>query len=112
MYLQVAFGLWFISYIGSFLNFLTLIYIGELFSVLCVIILHSKHYLIPDLMVYLDLIAGVLLSLSVPFLYDTFQAQVDEKLIVVHKYMSTVFKKVDLILQNIPMSQNKQKKTE
>lgn len=78
----VAFGLWLISYIGSLFNFLTLIYIG------------------------------ILLSLSVPFLYDTFQAQVDEKLIVVHKNMSTVFKKADLILQKIPMSQKKQKKNE
>ncbi|KAJ0697239.1 hypothetical protein HanLR1_Chr10g0366781 [Helianthus annuus] len=55
---------------------------------------------------------GVLVSLSVPLLYDTFQPQIDEKLIVVHKNMSVVFKKVDLILQNIPVSQKKQKKTE
>ncbi|KAI3803724.1 hypothetical protein L1987_31885 [Smallanthus sonchifolius] len=46
----VAGGLWLVSYIGSFFNFLTLIYIG------------------------------VLLSLSVPFLYDSFQSQIDEKL--------------------------------
>ncbi|KAK9061357.1 hypothetical protein SSX86_018538 [Deinandra increscens subsp. villosa] len=78
----VAFGLWLISYIGSLFNFCTLIYIG------------------------------VLLSLSVPFLYDTFQDQVDEKLIVVHKNMNTLLKKADLILENIPMSQKKQKKTE
>nr|XP_043626533.1 reticulon-like protein B10 [Erigeron canadensis] len=79
---SAMFGLWLISYIGSFFNFLTLIYIG------------------------------VLLSLSVPFLYERFQSQVDEKLIVVHKNMSIVFKKVDLILQKISMSQKKQKKTE
>ncbi|XP_071691715.1 reticulon-like protein B10 [Rutidosis leptorrhynchoides] len=78
----VAFGLWFISYVGSFFNFLTLIYIG------------------------------VLLSLSVPYLYETFQGQVDEKFIVVRKYMSTIFEKVDPILQKIPTSLNKQKKTE
>ncbi|KAK1417524.1 hypothetical protein QVD17_26653 [Tagetes erecta] len=78
----VGFGLWLISLIGSLFNFLTLIYIG------------------------------VLLSLSVPFLYDTFQPQIDEKLIVVHKKMSTVFKKVDLILQKIPTSQKKPKKVE
>ncbi|KAK9071127.1 hypothetical protein SSX86_009695 [Deinandra increscens subsp. villosa] len=78
----VGVGLWLVSYIGSLFSFLTLIYIG------------------------------VLLSLSVPFLYDTFQAQIDEKLIVVHKHMSIVFKKADIILQKIPMSQKKQKKTE
>ncbi|KAI3774699.1 hypothetical protein L1987_49259 [Smallanthus sonchifolius] len=78
----VAGGLWLVSYIGSLFNFLTLIYIG------------------------------VLLSLSVPFLYDSFQSQIDEKLVVVHKNMSAVFKKADLILQKIPMSQQKQKKTE
>ncbi|KVH93311.1 reticulon-like protein B11 [Cynara cardunculus var. scolymus] len=78
----VAFGLWLISYIGSLFNFLTLIYIG------------------------------ILLSLSVPFLYDTFQPQVDDKLLVVHKNLSTVFKKADLILQNIPMSRKKEKKIE
>nr|GEV76277.1 reticulon-like protein B11 [Tanacetum cinerariifolium] len=77
-----AFGLWLVSYIGSLFNFLTLIYIG------------------------------VLLSLSVPFLYEMFQAQVDEKLIFVHKNMGPVFKKVDLILEKIPMSQKKQKKTD
>ncbi|KAF5786921.1 hypothetical protein HanRHA438_Chr10g0459501 [Helianthus annuus] len=80
--LLVAVGLWLISFIGSLFNFLTLVYIG------------------------------VLVSLSVPLLYDTFQPQIDEKLIVVHKNMSVVFKKVDLILQNIPVSQKKQKKTE
>lgn len=71
-----------------------------------------QHDLIPDLMVYLYFISGVLLSLSIPFLYDTFQAQVDEKLIVVHKNMSTVFNKVDLILQKVPISHKKQKKDE
>ncbi|KAL8188903.1 hypothetical protein R6Q57_029423 [Mikania cordata] len=78
----VAVGLWLVSYIGSFFNFLTLIYIG------------------------------VLLSLSIPLLYDTFQAQIDEKLIVLHKNARTVFKKADLILQRVSMSQKKQKKAE
>lgn len=78
----VAFGLWLISFIGSLFNFLTLIYVG------------------------------ILLSFSVPFLYETFQAQVDEKLVVVHKNMSGVLKKADLILQKIPVSQKKEKKSE
>lgn len=78
----VAFGLWLISFIGSLFNFLTLIYVG------------------------------ILLSFSVPILYETFQAQVDEKLVVVHKNMSGVLKKADLILQKIPVSQKKEKKSE
>ncbi|XP_023729563.1 reticulon-like protein B11 [Lactuca sativa] len=78
----VAFGLWLISFIGSLFNFLTLIYIG------------------------------VLLTFSVPILYETFQAQVDEKLIIVHKNMSGVLKKADLILQKVPVSQRKEKKAE
>ncbi|CAI9294558.1 unnamed protein product [Lactuca saligna] len=62
----VVSSLWLISYIGSFFNFLTLIYIGVLFS------------------------------LSVPFLYEMFQSQVDGKLItkeesVANKYMLTRF---------------------
>ncbi|GKD38020.1 reticulon-like protein B11 [Tanacetum coccineum] len=63
----VVSSLWLISFIGSFFNFLTLVYIG------------------------------VLLSLSVPFLYDMFQTQVDEKLIVVHKIASSVMRQADTV---------------
>ncbi|KVI10809.1 reticulon-like protein B11 [Cynara cardunculus var. scolymus] len=78
----VVSSLWLISYIGSFFNFLTMIYIG------------------------------VLLSLSVPFLYDKFQAQVDEKLIVAHKIVHTVVRQADIVLQMIPTAQHKQKKNQ
>ncbi|KAK1423813.1 hypothetical protein QVD17_19122 [Tagetes erecta] len=71
--------LWLVSYIGSFFNFLTLIYIG------------------------------VLLSLSVPFVYEKFQTQVDQKLILVHKISHSIFRKVDMILQMIPFLHHKQK---
>ncbi|KAL4588675.1 hypothetical protein LXL04_001568 [Taraxacum kok-saghyz] len=77
-----AFGLWLISFIGNLFNFLTLIYIG------------------------------ILLTLSVPILYETFQAQVDEKLIIVHKNMNGILKKADLILQKVPISQKKEKKSQ
>ncbi|KAI8554561.1 hypothetical protein RHMOL_Rhmol05G0108100 [Rhododendron molle] len=81
LFLQVASGLWVISYIGSFFNFLTLVYIG------------------------------VLLSLSVPVLYEKYQAQVDEKLIVAHKIIQTQYKKLDdNILKKMPL--NKEKKTQ
>lgn len=80
--IKVVSSLWLISYIGSFFNFLTMIYIG------------------------------VLLSLSVPFLYDMFQPQVDKRLIVVHKVLHTVFRQADMVLQMMPSSQNKQKKNQ
>ncbi|XP_071738892.1 reticulon-like protein B11 [Rutidosis leptorrhynchoides] len=76
--LAVVSSLWVISYIGSFFNFLTLIYIGAL------------------------------VSLSVPFLYDMFQTQVDEKLIVVHKLAHSIQRQVDAVLQMLP-STHKQK---
>ncbi|KAF8404954.1 hypothetical protein HHK36_009849 [Tetracentron sinense] len=81
--LQVVLGLWVISYIGSLFNFLTLVYIG------------------------------VLLSLSVPMLYDKYQDHVDDKLSVTHKVILTQYRKIDEnILRKIPMPLNKVKKTE
>uniref|UniRef100_A0A5B6YLZ8 Reticulon-like protein n=1 Tax=Davidia involucrata TaxID=16924 RepID=A0A5B6YLZ8_DAVIN len=81
LFLQVAFGLWVISYIGSCFNFLTLVYVG------------------------------VILSLSVPVLYDKFQDQVDDKLIVAHKIIQAQYRKIDdNILRKIPMPLNKKKK--
>lgn len=83
LFVKVALSLWVISYIGSFFNFLTLVYIGVLFS------------------------------LSVPFFYDKYQAQVDEKLIVAHKIIQTQYRIIDEnILRKIPLPQNKQKKTQ
>jgi hypothetical protein len=81
LFLQVASGLWVISYIGSFFNFLTLVYIG------------------------------VLLSLSVPVLYEKYQDQVDEKLTVAHKMIQTQYRKLDdNVLRKIPL--NREKKTQ
>ncbi|PWA55531.1 Reticulon [Artemisia annua] len=76
--IAVVSSLWLISFIGSFFNFLTLVYIG------------------------------VLLSLSIPFLYEKFQTQVDEKLIVVHKIAHSVMRQADTVLRMIPLT-HKQK---
>ncbi|XP_076926411.1 reticulon-like protein B11 [Bidens hawaiensis] len=76
--IAVVSSLWLISYVGSFFNFLTLVYIG------------------------------ILLSLSIPFLYDKFQAQVDSKLVIVHKITNFISRKANVILQMIP-STHKQK---
>ncbi|KAL7199457.1 hypothetical protein ACSBR2_021684 [Camellia fascicularis] len=83
IFIQVALVLWIISYIGSFFNFLTLAYVG------------------------------VLLSLSVPVLYEKYQDQIDEKLIVAHKIIQTQFRKIDdNILRKLPLPLNKEKKTQ
>ncbi|KAK6143565.1 hypothetical protein DH2020_023913 [Rehmannia glutinosa] len=79
---QVAIGLWVISYIGSFFNFLTLLYIG------------------------------VLLSLSLPVLYDKYQNPIDEKLNVAYNIAQVQYRKIDdKILRKIPLLSNKEKKT-
>ncbi|KAF3435473.1 hypothetical protein FNV43_RR22562 [Rhamnella rubrinervis] len=81
VFLQVAFGLWVASYIGSLFNFLTLVYIG------------------------------VILSLSVPVLYDKYQDHIDDKLCVTHRIIQTQYRKIDEnILRKIPMASYKEKK--
>ncbi|KAF4382396.1 hypothetical protein G4B88_011348 [Cannabis sativa] len=81
LFFQVALVLWVASYIGSFFNFLTLAYVG------------------------------VLLSFSVPVLYDKYQHHIDDKLCVTHKMIQTQYRKIDEnVLKKIPMSLNKEKK--
>ncbi|KAL5194893.1 Reticulon-like protein B11 [Glycine soja] len=81
--LQVVGVLWVISYIGSLFNFLTLIYIG------------------------------VLLSLSLPVLYDKYQDQVDGRLGVIHGVIQTQYKKIhSIVLSKIPKLSNKEKKVQ
>ncbi|KAF5187004.1 Reticulon-like protein b11 [Thalictrum thalictroides] len=82
LFLKVASVLLQISFIGSIFNFFTLVYIG------------------------------VLLSLSVPVLYEKYQDQADEKLSVAQKFISVYLKKVDEILSKIPVPQNKEKKSQ
>ncbi|CAO2814883.1 unnamed protein product [Amaranthus hypochondriacus] len=79
--LQVAALLWFISSIGSLCNFITFVYIG------------------------------VLLALSVPVLYDNYQSQIDDKLLVAFRIIETAYRKVDAtVLRKIPVSFYKKKK--
>ncbi|GAB4838796.1 hypothetical protein Ancab_028338 [Ancistrocladus abbreviatus] len=80
---QVAVVLWIISYIGGFCNFLTLVYF-------C-----------------------ILLSFSVPVLYDKYQDQLDAKLSMLHRMIQVQYRKVDQsVLRKIPSSVNKAKKTQ
>lgn len=81
LFVKVACGLWLVSYIGSLFNFLTLVYIGVLFS------------------------------LSVPVLYEKYQGHIDEKLFATHKIIQAQYRKIDEnVLKKIPGSLNKEKK--
>ncbi|KAI8018594.1 E3 ubiquitin-protein ligase HOS1 [Camellia lanceoleosa] len=55
----------------------------------------------------------VFLSLSVPVLYEKYQDQIDEKLIVARKIIQTQFRKIDdNIMRKLPLPLNKEKKTQ
>ncbi|XP_065032417.1 reticulon-like protein B11 isoform X1 [Musa acuminata AAA Group] len=77
--LKVILVLWLVSYIGSLFNFLTLVYIG------------------------------VLLSITLPALYDKYQDHVHEKLGVAH---NVVLKQYGNILSRVQAQSTKEKKTE
>lgn len=104
-----------ISYIGSFFNFLTLVYIGE--PLLCLFLCNfPKSFLVSywiNLVICLDIASGILLSLSVPLLYEKYQDQIDDKLIVAHKVIQIQYRKLDeSVLRKIPFPKNKEKKTQ
>ncbi|XP_054802373.1 reticulon-like protein B11 [Prosopis cineraria] len=81
--IQVAAVFLVISVIGSLFNFLTLIYLG------------------------------VLLSLSVPLLYDKYQDRIDNKMYTMHQIIQTQYRKFENnVLRNIPIPSNKAKKME
>ncbi|KAG8368430.1 hypothetical protein BUALT_Bualt15G0044600 [Buddleja alternifolia] len=83
LFSQLAVGLWVISYIGSFFNFLTLVYIN------------------------------VLLSLSLPVLYDKYQNPIDDKLHVAYNIARIQYRKInEKISSYIPLPSNKEKKTQ
>jgi len=83
LFLKVAIGLWIASFIGGLFNFITLVFIG------------------------------VLLSLSVPVVYDKFQDHIDEQLCVVLGILQMQYRKIDdNLLKKIPISLNKEKKTQ
>ncbi|GKV43178.1 hypothetical protein SLEP1_g50503 [Rubroshorea leprosula] len=80
VFLLVACGLWLISYIGSLFNFLTLVYIG------------------------------ILLSLSVPVLYEKYKDHIDEKLCITHGIIQTQYRKIDENVLKKFLVPNKEKK--
>ncbi|XP_010538619.1 PREDICTED: reticulon-like protein B11 isoform X3 [Tarenaya hassleriana] len=71
----VGFVLWVISYVGSLFNFLTFVYYG------------------------------ILLSLSIPVLYEKYRDHIDDKLNSVHRVIHSIQRKV-------PRSLSKEKKTQ
>ncbi|MBA0614140.1 hypothetical protein Godav_014469 [Gossypium davidsonii] len=76
-FLKVAVSLWLVSYIGSLFEFLTLVYIG------------------------------VILSLSVPVVYDKYQHFIDEKLCVTRRFIQTQYRKIDeMVLRKLPLPSN------
>ncbi|KAK9007682.1 hypothetical protein V6N11_074602 [Hibiscus sabdariffa] len=80
-FLKVAAGLWLVSYVGSLFKFLTLVYIG------------------------------VILSLSVPAVYDKHQHFIDEKLRATHRIIQTQYKKInETVLRKLPSPSNREKK--
>ncbi|OVA02058.1 Reticulon [Macleaya cordata] len=79
--IEVTISLWLVSYIGGLFNFITLVYIG------------------------------VVLSLTVPALYDKYQDHFDDKLSVTHKVVTTQYRKFDEnILSKIKKTPSKEKK--
>ncbi|KAK6916398.1 Reticulon [Dillenia turbinata] len=78
LFIQVAFCLWLISYIGSFLNFLTLMYIG------------------------------VLLSLSLPPVYEKYQDLIEGQLTKGHQIIREKYRNIDEnILRKLPLNKVK-----
>ncbi|XP_051137799.1 reticulon-like protein B11 [Andrographis paniculata] len=78
---QLAIGLWLISYIGSLFDFLTLAYIG------------------------------VLLSLSMPVLYDNYQDLINEKMHAAYKLVQIQYRVIDeKVLSRISLPVSKEKK--
>ncbi|CAI0445393.1 unnamed protein product [Linum tenue] len=83
VFLQVAFVSWIVSYVGSFCSFLTFAYVG------------------------------ILLSLSIPVLYDKYQHQIDEKLVVAQRIFEAQLRKIDdTLLKKLPLPSHKEKKVQ
>ncbi|KAK6946056.1 Reticulon [Dillenia turbinata] len=78
LFIQVAFCSWLVSYIGSFVDFLTLMYIG------------------------------VLLSLSLPPLYEKYQDLIEGHLTKGHQIIQEQYRKIDEnILRKLPLDKLK-----
>ncbi|CAI0557592.1 unnamed protein product [Linum tenue] len=81
VFLQISFVSWIVSYVGSLCSFLTFAY------------------------------AGILLSLSIPVVYDKFQHQIDEKLVVAQRILEAQQRKIDeTLLKKLPRPSQKEKK--
>lgn len=108
---QVALSLWFVSFIGSLFNFLTLVYIGKLCDPV-------QSYNCDDSIDFIHLClfvwmcsTGVILILSVPLVYEKYQPHIDEKLSVVHGVFQEQCRKLDeTVLSKLPLPSNKEKK--
>ncbi|KAF6162010.1 hypothetical protein GIB67_021931 [Kingdonia uniflora] len=82
LFFKVASSLWLVSFVGNVFNFLTLVYMGVLFS------------------------------LSIPVLYSKYQDTVDDKLSLTHRVLSEQYRKLDeKFLSKIPKP-SKEKKTQ
>ncbi|CAA7058622.1 unnamed protein product [Microthlaspi erraticum] len=69
---QVSVVLWTVSFVGSFLNFLTILYLG------------------------------VVLCMLIPILYERYQDHIDDKLSLTHRIIQTQYRKIDeRLLQKI-----------
>ncbi|XP_010488949.1 PREDICTED: reticulon-like protein B10 [Camelina sativa] len=69
---RVSVVLWTVSFVGSFLNFLTILYLG------------------------------VVLSLLIPIVYERYQDHIDDKLSLTHRIIQTQYRKIDeRLLQKI-----------
>ncbi|MCL7040796.1 hypothetical protein MKW94_008213 [Papaver nudicaule] len=76
--LKVIVSMWLVAFIGGLFNFITLVYIG------------------------------LVISLTVPALYNSYQDHIDDKLIAAHKVISTQLGKFNLnILSNIQSQEKK-----
>lgn len=57
--------------------------------------------------------AGVVLALSVPFVYEKYQDHINDKLCVAHGILQKQYKRFDeCFLKKIPVPTNKEKKIE
>jgi hypothetical protein len=105
-----------ISYIGSLFNFLTLIYICKFYASVALSLLHPIIFFLLrniGLNIPVIILSGVLLSLSLPVLYDKYQDRIDEKIHVIHGVIHPHYQKIcNIVLSIIPKRTNKEKKVQ
>ncbi|KAF3788343.1 Reticulon-like protein B11 [Nymphaea thermarum] len=83
VFLEVFIGLWIVSYIGSFFSFPTVVYVG------------------------------IIISFTIPALYEKYQDRVDERLSATQNVVVKQYRNVHgAVLSRIPSSARKEKKTQ